>query len=296
MQHPVTLTAEALERCSPWDAPTRVDWLTWLESKEHKRDPRMGELCYLEDPDLLNFDENHVLQCMLPELNYHRRVAKENIQRAAEAYKQRYDARSSVKEHTFDEGDVVWVRTPRPSGQAVGKTDKANKGPYRIVRKVGSVLFKLQDVETGVALSSLKHGDSLTHCPDEDVSRLRVLQRRHGEPLDLGNQERGRNGDRGEREAQRPDQRDEAELNQRVVNVDYQEDRVPLPVTNPGDDVQDIVMIRPSPPRQVKRKIKTKTHSQASSEERTLRTRPGKEKLPAPSTHGMSLRGKSREV
>ncbi len=90
--HPITLTAETLERCSPWDALTRRDWLPWSESKEHKQDPRMGELCYLEDPDLLNFAENHVLQCILPELHYHRGAAKENIQHAAEAYKQHYDA------------------------------------------------------------------------------------------------------------------------------------------------------------------------------------------------------------
>ena len=55
------------------------------------------------------------------------------------------------------------------------------------------MLFKLQDVDTGVALSSLKHGDSLTHCPDEQVSRLRMLQ--HGEPLELGNQGQGGSGD-----------------------------------------------------------------------------------------------------
>ena len=97
----------------------------------------MGELCYLEDPTLLNFDESSILKSLLPELTYHRRVARENIQHAAEKYKQSYDARNSVKEHTFEEGDVVWVLTSRPSGQAVGKTDKANKGPYRIIEKVG---------------------------------------------------------------------------------------------------------------------------------------------------------------
>ncbi len=89
----------------------------------------MGELCYLQDPDLLNFDEDHVLKSLLPELTYHRRVAKENIQNAAEAYKQCYDAWSSVREHTFDEGDVVCVCTPRPSGQAIGKMDKAIRDP-----------------------------------------------------------------------------------------------------------------------------------------------------------------------
>ncbi len=190
---------------------------------------------------------------------------------------------------------MVWVRTPRPLGQAVGKTDKANKGPYRIVGKVGSVLFKLQDVDTGVALSSLKHGDSLTHCPDEDVSCVRMLQRQHGEPRDLGNQGQGRNGDRGGQGAQRPDQRDEAELTQMRVVTDYQDGRATVPVTNPDESVQDIVMIRPSPPRAVKCKPITKTHSQPSSGEVTLQTKSGKEKILAPSTHGMSLRGKARD-
>ena len=58
------------------------------ESKEHKWDPRLGELCHLEDPALLDFDENHILESILPELVYHQSVAQANIQHAAQAYKQ----------------------------------------------------------------------------------------------------------------------------------------------------------------------------------------------------------------
>ena len=100
-----------------------------VESKKHKRDPRLGELCQLEDPALLDFDEDHVLASILPELVYHRTLAQANIQHAAKLYKQRYDAKNHVCQHTFEVGDQVWVRTSRLSGQAVGKTDKSNRGP-----------------------------------------------------------------------------------------------------------------------------------------------------------------------
>ncbi len=256
----------------------------------------MGEMCYLEDPDLLNFDEDHVLQCLLPDLTYHRRVAKENIQKAAQAYKKRYDAHSSVKDHTFAVGDVVWVRTPRPSGQAVGKTDKANQGPYRIMGKVGSVLFKLQDVNTGVALSSLKHGDSLTHCPSDGASRLRVLHGRHGEPRDLGNRDQGRTGDIEGQGVQRPDARGEAGAADSEDEGNYHDDRAPVPVTNPIETAQEIRMLRPSPPRLVKSKVNIKKHSQTGPAERTLQTKSGKEKVATPSTHSMSLRHKSPDM
>ena len=136
-----------------------------MESKEHNRDPKLGKVCQLEDPALLDFDEDHVLASILPELVYHQSVAQANIQHAAQVYKQQYDAKNHVRPHTFAVGDRVWVRTSRPSGQAVGKTNKSNRGPYHVMEVVGRVLFKLQDVQTGAILVSLKHGDALTHCP-----------------------------------------------------------------------------------------------------------------------------------
>ncbi len=58
-----------------------------VESKEHKRDPRLGELRQLEDPALLNFDEDHVLASILPELVYHQTVAQANIQHVIQIFK-----------------------------------------------------------------------------------------------------------------------------------------------------------------------------------------------------------------
>ncbi len=82
-----------------------------VESKEHKRDPKLREMCQLEDLALLDFDEDHVLSSILPELVYHRSVAQANIQHAAQVYKQQYDVKNHVHPHTFAVGDRAWVRT-----------------------------------------------------------------------------------------------------------------------------------------------------------------------------------------
>ncbi len=58
-----------------------------MEPKEHKQDPKLGEMCYLQDPALLDFDEDHVLASILPESVYHRSMAQANIQNAAQVYK-----------------------------------------------------------------------------------------------------------------------------------------------------------------------------------------------------------------
>ena len=130
---------------------------------------------------MLDFDEDHVLQYILPELVYHQTVAQANIQHAAQAYKQCYDAKNHVRQHTVTVGDRVLVHTSHPSDQAVVNTDKSNRGPYHIMEVVGWVLYKLQDVQSGATLVSLKHGDALTHCPAENDSELWVLQKRHGD-------------------------------------------------------------------------------------------------------------------
>ncbi len=154
------------------------------ESKEHKRDPRLGEFCHLQNPDVLNNDEDYVLACLLPELAYHRELARENITRAAKQYKARYDAQPGVRPLKFAIGDLVYAKTSRPSGQAVGKTAQSKTGPYRIVDKIGDVLFKLQDVQTNAIMTSLKHGDVLSFQPAEESSTLRQLQRDHGNVAD----------------------------------------------------------------------------------------------------------------
>ncbi len=104
-------------------------------------------------------------------------MAKENIEEAAARYKARYDSQANVRPLSFQIGDKVYVKTSRPTGQAVGKTNHSRRGPYRIVDSVGNLLFKLQDVQTGALLASLKHGDALTFQPDEEESTLRRLQR-----------------------------------------------------------------------------------------------------------------------
>ncbi len=106
-------------------------------------------------------------------------MAKENIEEAAARYKARYDSQANVRPLSFQIGDKVYVKTSRPAGQAVGKTNHSRRGPYRIVDSVGNLLFKLQDVQTGALLASLKHGDALTFQPDEEESTLRRLQRDH---------------------------------------------------------------------------------------------------------------------
>ena len=205
----------------------------------------------MEDPALLDFDEDHILASILPELVYHRSVAKANIQHAAQLYKQRYDARNRVRPHTFSVGDQVWVRTSRPSGQAVGKTDKANRGPYRIMDVVGRVLFKLQDVQTGATLASLKHGDALTHCPSEVDSDLRVLQERHGDPPNAQGQGQGGDGGRENgRDFQRPDPRVETGLPAQARGSDHS-----VSVKQGTDHVQEIRML---PHMQKTRKIANK--------------------------------------
>ncbi len=131
------------------------------------------------------------------------------------------------------------MRTSRPSGQAVGKMDKSNRGPYRVMEVVGWVLFKLQDVQTGAILASLKHGDALTHCPSEDDSDLRVLQECHGDPPDAQGQ--GQGGDGGEdvgRPTQRPDPRTEMEAAGVPVTQAYS-----VSITQGTEDVQEIRML-----------------------------------------------------
>lgn len=65
------------------------------------------------------------------------------------------------------------MRSGRPTGQAVGKTDRANTGPYRIMDKLGDILYKLQDIRSGVTLSSLIHSNRLSHFPEDSSARLR---------------------------------------------------------------------------------------------------------------------------
>ena len=196
-------------------------------------------MCQLDDPAMLDFDEDHVLASILPELVYHRSVAKANIEQAALIYKRRYDAKNHVRQHTFSVGDEVWVRTSRPSGQAVGKTDMSNRGPYRIMDVVGRVLFRLQDARTGAALASLKHGDALTHCPTEDSSAIRVLQGRHGDPPTAQGQGQGGDGGQGDgRVPQRPDPRDETDLDVHVRTRDQS-----VSVTQGTEEVQEIRML-----------------------------------------------------
>ncbi len=262
-----------------------------VEPKEHKRDPRLGEFCHMEDPALLDFDEDHVLASILPELVYHRSVAKANIQHAAQIYKQRYDAKNRVRPHTFSVGDQVWVRTSRPSGQAVGKTDKANRGPYRIMDVVGRVLFKLQDVQTGATLASLKHGDALTHCPSEVDSDLRVLQERHGDPPNAQGQ--GQGGDGGReigRDFQRPDPGDETGLPAQARGHDHS-----VSVKQGTDHVQEIRMLpHMQKTRKVAQKQKAKAGESATGPARPQTPAPTSlEPAPsAPSVHGMKLRAR----
>ncbi len=262
-----------------------------MEPKEHKRDPKLGELCHLEDPALLDFDEDHVLASMLPELTYHQSVAKANIQHAAQLYKQRYDAKNHARPHTFSIGDEVWVRTSRPSGQAVGKTDKSNQGPYRIMDVVGRVLFKLQDVQTGATLASLKHGDALTHCPTEADSELRVLQERHGDPPNA--QDQGQGGGGGQdigRDSQRPDIRDETDPGVRVLTQNQA-----VSVTQGTDQVQEIRML---PHMQKTRTTSSKQRkrergAEAGSAKKQEPPPPPPETAPsAPSVHTMRLRAR----
>ena len=75
----------------------------------------------------------------------------------------------------------MWIKSTRPAGTAVGKTDEYHVGPYRIVDTVGDVLFRLQDSKTGAAVTSLMHGNNLTYLPDEDSSGLRRMRERHGD-------------------------------------------------------------------------------------------------------------------
>ena len=145
----------------------------------HGVDPRLGEYCHLTDPKSLTKDERVVMETMLPELSKHRALAKENIQRSAEMYKEAYDRKFRVGYHRYRKGDTVWIKSTRPAGTAVGKTDPYHTGPFRVVDTVGDVLFRLQDVKTGVAVTSLMHGNNLTYSPDGDSSELRRLRRRH---------------------------------------------------------------------------------------------------------------------
>ncbi len=101
---------------------------------------------------------------------------------------------------------------------------------------VGRVLFKLQDVQTGATLASLKHGDALTHCPSEADSDLRVLQERHGDPPNAQGQGQGGDGGQGNgRDSQRPDSRDEMDPPVRAQIHDHS-----VSVTQGMDQVQEI--------------------------------------------------------
>ena len=135
--------------------------------------------CPIQDPDVLDFDEERVLSGLLSELTFHWETARENIERAAKAYKARYDSQAGVRPLKFAIGDQVYVKTSHPDGQALGKTAHSHIGPYCIMDKIGDVLFKLQDVQSGAILASLKHGDVFTYQPDERSSTLCQLQGDH---------------------------------------------------------------------------------------------------------------------
>ena len=50
----------------------------------HSVELRMGEICAMQNPLQMNYDERSVLHSLLPELTYHREVAKEDMAHTAE--------------------------------------------------------------------------------------------------------------------------------------------------------------------------------------------------------------------
>ncbi len=292
------------ERCSPRDASST--FYGRKKSKECKRDPRLGEYCNVQNPDALNFDEDHILSCILPELAYHRQMARENIEEAAAKYKARYDSQANVRPLSFQIGDKVYVKTSRPAGQAVGKTNHSRKGPYRIVDSVGNLLFKLQDVQTGALLASLKHGDALTFQPDEEESTLRRLQRDHPDIPTMV---------RSKRETMHRVHKGQAaaQVNQSKSTVQGTNDqtirggarpkdsgpaitvstRPKMPVQTQTTDIQDIkIMPHLQKPPVVKNKKGCKTNQEQSIPHKHQKPQPAKHYQP--SSHRMTLRGANK--
>ena len=136
-------------------------------------DPRLGEYCDINSPETLTADEQSIIESLLPEINYHREAARANIAASKDRYKRVYEKRFQIKDNNYQIGDMVWLRSMRPAGQAVGKTDHMNTGPYRIIDRVGNISFKIQDVHTNVTINSLIHANRLAYFQEADSARLR---------------------------------------------------------------------------------------------------------------------------
>jgi hypothetical protein len=71
------------------------------------------------------------------------KVAKDSLQRAKTAMKQRCE-RHRPPPQNFMEGDQVLVTTQHlPSNRPTGKLDQKWRGPFRVIKKVGEVAYKL---------------------------------------------------------------------------------------------------------------------------------------------------------
>ena len=88
--------------------------------------------------------------------------------------KAHYDKRSHGK--LYKEGDLVWLHsTVVPKGKA-RKLHRPWTGPFRVIRQISDVTYRIQDVQAPRRRSFL-HFDRLKYCPkDIRIPHLQVYK------------------------------------------------------------------------------------------------------------------------
>ena len=95
-----------------------------------------------------------------------RRIATERIQRAQQKMKSYYD--QNAQQPNFENGDRVWVFTPKTAKGLSRKLQHRWHGPYRIVQKLSPVHFRLHICNTNRAVTTTVHANRLKPVTDPD--------------------------------------------------------------------------------------------------------------------------------
>ena len=94
-------------------------------------------------------------------------IAKENVQRAQQRYKQFYDKKA--KEPNFQLDDQVWLYEPHTPSHLHYKMCQRYSGPYYIAKKFGNHTYKLRRYSDHKLLQKVFHANRLKLVKDPDV-------------------------------------------------------------------------------------------------------------------------------
>ncbi len=137
---------------------------------------RMSEQCLVKPPAEVPKKTQNLMTQLLPELSLLRECAKQNLERSAQVYKRKYDARQRTGVTGFKIGDLVLLKNARQTGQSSNKLTPKYDGPFQVLNRIGMVLYQIMEVKTYKTLPSPIHQDRLRPYVSPNTSYLRDLE------------------------------------------------------------------------------------------------------------------------